>query len=626
MPVLGIAGALAGVAVMLAVMSGNGKNDRPVPRRTNKPVGPTVAPPPIATAAGRVLAKIKAMRTPDLAKYAEMRDMLERFPQHFDNSPEAAEAKAFLAEIDAARGTLATDALAAARAAAATYASEGRFDEAESSIVLVEDTYGEDPWYDSKGEAALAEARAEIEKLRGEWKIKNAAATLEKARSEFEAGRLDEASGLIADRTQWADDARAKADTLAEEIERKLAALTAAKNRAAALEGILAEFDRLMIAREYAGAKKHAETQAETAKEIREILGAAARVAGARGEWLSAAVRGAKDLAGDELRLGLTTGSMAATIKSASEAGLSVAKTFTINGRTTETQSTVSWSELASSQKDEFARLGGFRVDETDASIVAAYGALSDGDVEAAREYVEAASDHPLAERLARVVKQRRTHVAYEAAMERARTSAADKKWKDVVTACKVALTHKPGDKEATELLATVPEQSLPSFGKNLVVNGGAEKYPFKDNGWTALRGNWVQKAPDVLHLGPKDGQSIFSPWTSSSAELYQDVPLRAYSDGIKSGTQLFKFTGHIAGFHELRSLVLEWRDQKGNILDKFKHEGSQRDWTVVEQTLRPPVGSTTARVRLYSRKKKGSHNNGYFDDIRLVPLKPGDQ
>ena len=325
----------AGVLVLIMVAVGLGRDGGSRDRsRSAGATGSKVGqrPPERAeTPAALQLAKIKAMRTPDLANYA---GMLEKFPARFADAPEAEAAKTLLSEMDVDYGILADNALAAAIGSAHERASHGDFDNAASRLDSVASRFADGPWLKETGEAKIAAAIKGIEKTRAEWEIKNAAATLEKALVEFKAGRFKVARELIANRAKWPAEPRAKADDLAAKIERRVAALAAAEKVEKERAAILTEYDRLMIGGEYTSAVEYVQSRAEAGGKTGGMLRAAGRVARSLAEALTARIRGAKTLVGKKVRLRLAKGHMSAIVKGASDTGLAVATTFTINNQT----------------------------------------------------------------------------------------------------------------------------------------------------------------------------------------------------------------------------------------------------------------------------------------------------
>ena len=261
----------------------------------------------------------------------------------------------------------------------------------------------------------------------------------------------------------WPAESRAQADQLAAEIERKTAAAAAAKKLEAERDAILAEFDRLMTGGEYAAAGEYAESKAAVGGREGGMLLAAGRVARAMAEAPAATVRGAKTLVGREVRLRLAKGAMTATVKGATDGGLAVATSFTINNRTRERALDLKWEALHAGQRAEFARLGGLEMSPSDAAVASTYEALAARALDAAGKAAEAAGDHPLGARLAEVVRGRRKQLAYESAMEIAEESVEKERWEAAVRECGKALELKPGDRRASELLAEARRRIEPA-------------------------------------------------------------------------------------------------------------------------------------------------------------------
>jgi tetratricopeptide (TPR) repeat protein len=629
MPILGVAGALAGAAVALLLMGSDGEGDTPAPLASpaSTVASATVAAAPVSAAptttpAAQQFTKIEAMRTPDLAKYAEMRELLVAFPEQFPDTPELAKAGSLLFEIDTEHLALADKEFAAARAAAVEHAKAGKFGEVESSIASVEERFAKGPWLDKKGRKALATLRSEVTELRTAYQIKNAAATLKKARAEFEAGNFSPARELLSARAKWPADVKAKADELARDIDRKVAQIAAAKKLAEEREKHLVEFDRLMLAGKYADAMKHAEARAETKGETDETFRAAARVAKALADKRPAMIKGAKTYIGREGRLKLAKRTQTVTVEKVTDSGLSIARKFTINRQTSLRRSNVRWDVLHADQIAEFEKLGGLKVERSDSHIASTYITWAADDCETALQSVEAAGRHPLVERLTKAVRARQTQLAYESAMKRAEESMATEAWKAAVVAYEEALKQRPGDKEATDLLTKARLGAGQRFDENLLVNGSGEDFPFSENGWNTVAGTWNQKSTHPL---TKHGKAYFNPWRGSPAELCQDVSVAPFSEAIKSGRQQFEFEGFVAGDHpEDMRIVLEYRGPDGKVLDSFDSgDINANGWERFSKTFAPPALTATVRVRLVATRKVGRSNNCYYDQLSLIARRP---
>jgi hypothetical protein len=184
-----------------------------------------------------------------------------------------------------------------------------------------------------------------------------------------------------------------------------------ARKRAAAeaeaqakVEAVLAEFDRLMAARQYEKASEHIKSKATADGKDSEIMRVAARVAQMLARVPADAARGAKMLVGQQQRLKLVRRTVNVTIEGVSREGLDVTREFTINNQTRTKRSTMKWRELHPSQQAKFARLGGLKLGEAEAHIVEAYLSLAAGDIAGARKSVEKATDHPLKAHVSAVI------------------------------------------------------------------------------------------------------------------------------------------------------------------------------------------------------------------------------
>jgi hypothetical protein len=172
-PLLMVGGVIAGVTVALLIgSSGDQEGGTAKAAQTAEPATPTAEPSPSDSSPAEQLAAIVAMRTPDLAKYAEMRGLLTGLVEKSAGTPEADKAKVLLFEIDTAWAKLANESLYSARQESVQLASAGSFDKAGAALKSIEQRFGAGSWFESTGKAALTEAHAEIDKLRAEWKDK----------------------------------------------------------------------------------------------------------------------------------------------------------------------------------------------------------------------------------------------------------------------------------------------------------------------------------------------------------------------------------------------------------------------------------------------------------------------
>jgi formylglycine-generating enzyme required for sulfatase activity len=232
-----------------------------------------------------------------------------------------------------------------------------------------------------------------------------------------------------------------------------------------ALDTLLTKFDSLMAKGDYTAAREWAEKAAGAPEnaEAKEALEAAARVAKALADRPAAIRKGAESLVGREVRLKLTTKRMTAIVKAATDSGLTVATTYTINNQTRERRSELKWSALHADQMAEFAEKGGWKASAADGVIARAYLAFASSDLDRAESAAaDQAKGHPLAKHLMGRVAKARAEAAYAFAMGLARERMKLRNWKGAVVALEAALEMKPGDEEATGLLAEVNSHIAP--------------------------------------------------------------------------------------------------------------------------------------------------------------------
>jgi len=134
------------------------------------PVAPAPSPVPAAApvvrnAAG-LLADAKGLIDERLGRYDEAREALQRIIDRYPDTPEAAEAKTLLADIDRRYGEIVDAEMQKTVESALDVARKGRYDVARSILRSLKPRYGDTAWFRTRGEAAIAEAMAEIDRIR----------------------------------------------------------------------------------------------------------------------------------------------------------------------------------------------------------------------------------------------------------------------------------------------------------------------------------------------------------------------------------------------------------------------------------------------------------------------------
>jgi serine/threonine-protein kinase len=431
------AGALAAAAVGLALfVVGGPAFDRRVDEQRTPPrvaasgtsgspsVGPEGATPEggARTAAARRLAEIRAMVTPDLARYADIRRQLAEFRMYFAGTPEAGRAKELLSEIDAAYAARAERALELATEAARAGAARGELGGAVSAIESIAHRFGEGPWLRTTGRAKIAAALEALEERR--------------------SGRRPAASEP------------APATTKPRSAPERSPNVGSPRTSASLLAG----FDALVAKADYAAAVGLARDAAAKRENeaFAEALRAAARVGAIMRDRRGAIVEGARSLIGTAIAVKVKTGTLTGTVKEATDEKLVLTTSYMINREKKERDADIDWSSLSPAQANELAAKGGLDADASDLAVARVYAALRGGDAGAAAAALEAAGAHPLGAHLRRRVEEARARAAYAEAMSAARRLATMRKWKDAAAALDRALAAKPDDAAATALLAEV--------------------------------------------------------------------------------------------------------------------------------------------------------------------------
>lgn len=360
------------------------------------------------TPAAQQFASIRAMNTPDLVNYGEMRRLLVEFRMQFAGAPEAPQALAMLSLIDRQYAEKAEKALTLANEKAERSMSQGNFRGAASAIDSVATGFADGPWLKSAGQLQIAAALEHIEK-------------------------------------------------------RRLASLPKPFPEA------MANFDQLMLKLDCTAAARLATSEA--GKEPRDKVDAdtlrtAALVADNLKGRPEAIVKGARLLMGTEVTVQVRNSTVKGVLKEVSDQDLVLVTSYMIGGEKKEQPVHVAWSSLVPESADLFAAKGGSRGNAADFAIASVYASLAAGDAEAAGKTLDAAGTHALHARLKCLVDEAKARAAYNAAMESAHGLIAACKWKEAAAALERALEVMPNDAVAVKLVNeayghTEPEPTL---------------------------------------------------------------------------------------------------------------------------------------------------------------------
>ncbi len=153
----------------------------------------------------------------------------------------------------------------------------------------------------------------------------------------------------------------------------------------------------------------------------------------------------------------------------------------------------------------------------------------------------------------------------------------------------------------------------------NQLSNGSAEFTVSNGEipGWVQARGTWHVS----LEPGAPEGIAFFAT-ADVEAELTQDASLERFASGIDAGLTLFRLQALANAPAGSATVVLEYRDENGVVLDAFDSGalGPQDFWQFVEDIRVPPAGTRSASVRLLA-SPSGSGDEVGFDGLELAPF-----
>jgi gliding motility-associated-like protein len=168
-----------------------------------------------------------------------------------------------------------------------------------------------------------------------------------------------------------------------------------------------------------------------------------------------------------------------------------------------------------------------------------------------------------------------------------------------------------------------------PIFSQNLLQNGDCEmpNTPLGIPFWSFVIGaNWQPRAADPL---PQNGNFYFYAGEGRNAELAQTIDVSNYSCNIDLGKQVFEFTGYIRSYPQqpldFSRIAIEMINNMNTILITYD-SGTRSNATAWEKiTLRMPAPEQTRRIRirLISTRNFGVDNDGFYDNLSIVPLNP---
>ncbi|GAB4000267.1 hypothetical protein GCM10028807_52710 [Spirosoma daeguense] len=164
---------------------------------------------------------------------------------------------------------------------------------------------------------------------------------------------------------------------------------------------------------------------------------------------------------------------------------------------------------------------------------------------------------------------------------------------------------------------------------QNLILNPGCD-LPLvngKIPNWVEVVGNeWTNS---VSGAQPYSGQGFFFAGNLVDAELAQTIPLDDYTCAIALGNQSFLFTGYVRSYPQSppdeSTVILEILDGNNNVLEsKTLGFYNGTTWRLISHHIIVSTQARKIKVRLLAKRRTGTANDGYFDELSLTPVPAG--
>jgi hypothetical protein len=169
----------------------------------------------------------------------------------------------------------------------------------------------------------------------------------------------------------------------------------------------------------------------------------------------------------------------------------------------------------------------------------------------------------------------------------------------------------------------------------NLVANGNAElpKYDSVPPGWVNVQGHWVSPEGDSSHHDcsyAQSGKYLFFAGNDTLGILQQDVDISEFAPVIDANKQQFIFNGYVQSLDQgpnsdqAQIIVTGLNNSKQDpqILYNSDTTRSLNKWMLLADTFKVPSLTRFVRIQLVAIRHVGGDNDGYFDNISLIPLK----
>lgn len=157
----------------------------------------------------------------------------------------------------------------------------------------------------------------------------------------------------------------------------------------------------------------------------------------------------------------------------------------------------------------------------------------------------------------------------------------------------------------------------------DLVSNGDCEARSDKGGvpHWEIVSGDWVS-----LERWDRPGEYFFRPIGKKAVEeIRQDIDISAVWKEVSGSVVTVTVGGSVCGHYqrgagEETQVVVEYLDRRGENVGKSLNYGPVHSGNWLEFSLmgEVPASARTIRLRLVSHRRRGTSNDGFFDDLSL--------
>jgi gliding motility-associated-like protein len=180
--------------------------------------------------------------------------------------------------------------------------------------------------------------------------------------------------------------------------------------------------------------------------------------------------------------------------------------------------------------------------------------------------------------------------------------------------------------KQTILTLGLISSLLSPILAQNLIKNGDCElpttngKIP----NWIEVVGSeWQPNNTDAV---PQSGQFYFYAGGARNAELMQEIDVTEFACPIDASKQKFDFKGFVRSFAQnpidQSRIIIEYRNATNTILATYDSglQTTTSAWLALTDSRSAPASTRKIRIRLLSTMRSGTDNDGYYDNMTLIP------